>query len=318
MVVCYGSSVPGALFVPSLLAGAAWGRLIGSLLTQAMPALKIDPGAFALIGAASLLGGITRMTLALTVILIESTANKSFGLPLMMSLLVAKWVGDMFNHGMMEIAIEAKGIPLLGWDAPFTFRKFKARHVMKANPVCLPMVVSLQKAVEVLQTNGHNGFPVINARGQFVGLILRSQVISIIKAQAFQVGDQIGARNRYRHLPNDAFLADYPRYPSISEVLQKASINVADPTLFLNLEPYLNPSPFVMRDESSLSRAFRLFRTMGLRHLVIVNVHNEVVGIITRKDLVHLDQQLVRGRERGAETFGESSDSEFGLYPDAA
>ncbi len=314
MIVCYGSSVPGALFVPSLLAGASWGRLIGSLLAQAMPQLKIDPGAFALIGAASLLGGITRMTLALTVILIESTANTSFGLPLMLTLLVAKWVGDLFNQGMMEIAIEAKGIPLLGWDAPFTYRKFKARHVMKASPVCLPIVVSLQHAVAVLQSNNHNGFPVINARGQFIGLILRSQVVSIIKAQAFQVGDQIGARNRYRHLPNDAFLADYPRYPPIGDVLKRGDIVVNDPSLFLNLEPYLNPSPFVMRDESSLSRAFRLFRTMGLRHLVIVNVHNEVVGIITRKDLVHLDNQLIRGRERNSETFGESSDSEFGMY----
>ena len=164
---------------------------------KALPGLHIDPGAFALIGAASLLGGITRMTLALTVILIESTANTSFGLPLMMSLLMAKWVGDMFNHGILEIAIEAKaktgvwcrfyfsrlffqGIPLLGWDAPFTFRKFKARHVMRANPVCLPVVVSLQQVVEILRSNDHNGFPVINARGQFIGLILRSQVISMI------------------------------------------------------------------------------------------------------------------------------------------
>ena len=48
------------------------------------------------------------MTLALTVILIESTANTSFGLPLMMSLLIAKWVGDLFNHGILEISIEAK------------------------------------------------------------------------------------------------------------------------------------------------------------------------------------------------------------------
>lgn len=202
----------------------------------------------------------------------------------------------------MEISIEAKGIPLLDWDAPFTFRKFKARHIMHPHPVCLPVVVSLKHAVDVLQTNTHSGFPVINARGQFIGLILRSQVISMIKSQAFQIGDQIGARNRYRNMSVDDFLADYPRYPTISEVLRGGNVPINDPSLFLNLEPYLNPSPFVVRDESSLSRAFRLFRTMGLRHLVIVNLHNEVVGIITRKDLVHIDNQQVRGRERVLET----------------
>lgn len=295
--------------MPSLLAGSSWGRLIGSLLAQAMPGINIAPGAFALIGAASFLGGVTRMTLALTVILVESTSNTSYGLPLMMSLLVAKWIGELFNHGILESSIEAKGIPLLEWDAPFTYRKFKARHVMKTNPVCLPVIVSVNELVEVLQSNNYNGFPVINARGQFIGLILRSQLVSMIKAKDFQIGDQIG-RNRYRHLSLDEFLADYPRYPTIGDVLSSEGIVLDDPNLFMNLEPYLNPSPFVMRDESSLSRAFRLFRTMGLRHLVIVNVHNEVVGIITRKDLVHLDYQKVRGRERGV-PYSDDSDRSY-------
>lgn len=30
---------------------------------------------------------------------------------------------------------------------------------------------------------------------------------------------------------------------------------------------------------------FRLFRAMGLRHLVVVNTLNEVAGIITRKEI---------------------------------
>ena len=45
-------------------------------------------GTFALIGAASFLGGVVRMTIGLTVILIESTNEISYGLPIMITLMV--------------------------------------------------------------------------------------------------------------------------------------------------------------------------------------------------------------------------------------
>ena len=38
-----------------------------------------------------------RMTISLTVILIESTGDITFGLPIVMVLTIAKWVGDFFN-----------------------------------------------------------------------------------------------------------------------------------------------------------------------------------------------------------------------------
>lgn len=52
---------------------------------------------YALVGAAANLGGATRMTLSLTVIVIECTGDITFGVPIMLALMIAKWVGDFFN-----------------------------------------------------------------------------------------------------------------------------------------------------------------------------------------------------------------------------
>ena len=38
------------------------------------------------------------MTISLTVILMEATRNITYGLPMMLVIMVAKWIGDIFNE----------------------------------------------------------------------------------------------------------------------------------------------------------------------------------------------------------------------------
>lgn len=57
-------------------------------------------------------------------------------------------------------------------------------------------------------------------------------------------------------------------------------------TLTIDLSPFTNNSTISVQETFSLHRTYVLFRTMGLRHLTVVNSQNMVVGIITRKDLM--------------------------------
>lgn len=74
--IVFGLSVPSGVFIPVLLTGAALGRLAGQGLDLATgAALHLNAGMYATLGAAALLGGVTRMVISLTVILVEATGN---------------------------------------------------------------------------------------------------------------------------------------------------------------------------------------------------------------------------------------------------
>ncbi|XP_039685708.1 chloride channel protein CLC-c-like, partial [Medicago truncatula] len=60
-IITYGIAIPSGLFIPVILAGASYGRVAGSLLS---PFTVLDVGLFALLGAASFLGGTMRMTVS--------------------------------------------------------------------------------------------------------------------------------------------------------------------------------------------------------------------------------------------------------------
>ena len=69
-----------------------------------------------------------------------------------------------------------------------------------------------------------------------------------------------------------------------------------DFNFYFDFEPYMNKSPFVVQRDTSLTRVFRLFRTMGLRHLPVVNDNHEVEGMVTRNDLAHVEEKLKERR----------------------
>jgi chloride channel 3/4/5 len=74
----------------------------------------IVPGVYALVGAAAVLGGITRVTVSLAVIMFELTGGLEYVVPVMVAAVFARWVGDFFNsESVYEMHIELNEYPYL-------------------------------------------------------------------------------------------------------------------------------------------------------------------------------------------------------------
>ncbi|XP_057310873.1 H(+)/Cl(-) exchange transporter 7-like [Hydractinia symbiolongicarpus] len=300
----YGLYVPSGLFVPVILCGAAMGRLFGELIHMAFPSgTWSGPGIYALIGAASLLGGVMRMTISLCVIVMEATGDITYGLPLMLCIIVAKWVGDFFNEGIYDIHIKLAGVPFLDWETPQMTSHISMSHVMKTPVACFHAEERVGRIIDVLKNTAshHNGFPVVDnvpqpgegrkkTFGTFRGTILRSQLIILLKQKVFF--DPGMSRPRRHRLTIKDFRDAYPRFPPIRNI----NISQRERECYIDLRPFMNPVPYTIQEKSSLNRGFRLFRALGLRHLVVVNENNQVIGIVTRKDLARYRTWTHRGQ----------------------
>eukprot|EP00984_Skeletonema_dohrnii_P000201 scaffold63_cov120-Skeletonema_dohrnii-CCMP3373.AAC.1 len=313
----YGIAVPSGLFVPSLLAGAAFGRLFGHLLHKLdhTSGTFADSGTYALMGAAAVLGGMARMTISLTVILLEATGNMQYCLPLMMTLMSARFVGNVFNEGLYDIHIHLKHIPFLEPDVPTIAERHEivAGQVMSTEVKCLRPVERVGVVYDLLKNAQHGNFPIVDtaSSGTLYGTASRTMLCTLLQRRAFgqphdvnngqnhsntgeDYAELLGPKRLSPLVQWDTLERVYPRYPTIDDV----ELRPGDRNCWLDLRPYANTAPYTINETASIQRTYRLFRTLGLRFLCVVNHNNQVVGIITRVDLLpdSLSDAIMRGR----------------------
>jgi CBS domain-containing protein len=252
-ILTYGVKVPSGLFVPGIICGSTFGRIVGEIAKssvydsqhgdvclgdtkeqwpsdggelftsctqifqlrtshegagaasswcQASSDCQFDssicvdstgapsghcvfPGTYALIGAASMLGGVTRMTVSLTVILLETTQDIQYLLPIMTVLIVSKWVGDFFNISLYDMHVEFKCIPFVEDLPPTGMEHLVAADVMSTNLVTFAEIEPAREVYARLSSCRHNGFPVVTKEDKISGTILRSHLVKALKMGAF-------------------------------------------------------------------------------------------------------------------------------------
>jgi chloride channel 7 len=318
-----------------------------------MMGFSIQPGTYALIGAASFFSGVCRMTLSLSVIMLEIT-NDLYYLPaIMLSVMFAKWTGDFFTPPLYEALMEIKMYPFLDQEPPIEMDMLVSSDIMATQVKLITETPRVRDVIRLLRECDHNGFPVVSNQpvhfsshllkytkgakkssrlrihqkglptagsephlgpgsGRVLrGLILRKQLLILLNERCWAPHLRKFCAFEMRNLMASVDMKD------AHLVLDRLSneINDSEKASRMDLRPFMNRSPFSVHYDFHSVLCFRLFRSMGLRHLPVVNDSNEVVGIITRKDIIHpLIQEkfdtLIRNRRVPVDYSPPTSDSD--------
>ena len=210
------------------------------------------------------------------------------------------------------------GLPTLEVPSIAERHEIVAGQVMSTDVKCLHPVERAGIVYDLLQTCSHGNFPIVDtsSSGTLYGTVSRDTLCTLLQRRAFgsphELSDNcedpsspgmiIGPKRLSPLVQWDTLNRVYPRFPTIDDVEMRSS----DRNCVLDLRPYANTAPYTVNETASIQRTYRLFRTLGLRFLCVVNHSNQVVGIITRKDLLaeYLSESVLRGRNAHIDTVG--------------
>uniref|UniRef100_A0A8C4ZA23 Chloride channel protein n=1 Tax=Gadus morhua TaxID=8049 RepID=A0A8C4ZA23_GADMO len=294
-VFTFGMKIPSGLFIPSMAVGAIAGRMVGIAVEQTAyhhhdwiifrnwcrpGADCVTPGLYAMVGAAACLGGVTRMTVSLVVIMFELTGGLEYIVPLMAAAVTSKWVADAFGkEGIYESHIQLNGYPYLDVRDEFSHRTLAA-DVMRPRRSEPPLAVLTQDADSVeevealIKGTDYNGFPVVVSREseRLIGFVGRRDLTLAVKT----------ARQKQEGVVSSSlvfFTEDPPPLPD-------------DPPPPLKLRRILNLSPFTVTDHTPMETVVDIFRKLGLRQCLVTR-SGRLLGIITKKDVLrHMAQMM--------------------------
>jgi len=245
-----------------------------------------------------------RMTISLCIIIVELSNNIAFLPLLMITMLVAKSVGDLFNEGIYDTHVKLKFMPFLEQQPESMMRHLVAHDVMAKEVVEFGSVERVGYIMEALQKTQHNGFPVVLRRQvyaensptqdaatshgtTFSGGILRSQLLVLLQQRHFTSTPEAPQTEEEMEKMYGYAQMDFSKVPtSTGMTVDDIHLTEDEEQMFVNLLPFVNPNPYVVQEQTSLGKVHALFRGLGLRHLFVIKRVEKVIGVITRKDLL--------------------------------
>ncbi|RDA91486.1 hypothetical protein CP533_4590 [Ophiocordyceps camponoti-saundersi (nom. inval.)] len=285
----FGLQIPAGIILPSMAIGALTGRAAGIvmeiwvanhpsfiLFSSCSPdAACITPGTYAIIGAAAALAGVTRMTVSIVVIMFELTGALTYVLPIMVAVMISKWVGDALSRrGIYESWIHLNEYPFLdNSDETAVIPDVPASQVMTRIEDLVVLTAkghTMASLNTILEMHPYHGFPVVSdpTDAILLGYISRAELRYNVQT----------ASRPPRSLPPETRV-----YFCSSPSSSSSSSSSSSPST-LDLRPWMDQTPLTLPSRTSLHLVVSYFQKLGLRY-VLLSDRGALQGLLTKKDV---------------------------------
>jgi CBS domain-containing protein len=181
------SGTSGGVLAPLLILGGAAGWLIGTLLPG-------DPGTWALVGMAAMLGGTMRSPLTGAIFAVELTGAMPL-LPLLLAASTAAFAVTvlLLRRSILTEKLERRGGHVTREYSIDMFQLTPVSEIMVREVDTLAADLSVSDAIHELEKGRHRIYPVADALGRPVGLVSRSDAL-VWATEGGHPGETVGER----------------------------------------------------------------------------------------------------------------------------
>jgi len=168
-----GSGGSGGIFGPGMVIGAFVGAAVWRLFEPVVPSLGHDPAPYVIVGMMACFGSISRAPLAIMLMVAEMTGTLTLIVPAMVAVglatLIVRRSDDTIYRSQLRSRSDSPahriltGLPLLGVA--------RASQAMAVPRCVVPDSVDVATARIMLETNGVEAAPFVDAEGRYVGVV---------------------------------------------------------------------------------------------------------------------------------------------------
>jgi CBS domain-containing protein len=186
-LISLSSGTSGGVLAPLLILGGALGWLVGLLLPG-------QPGMWALLGMAAMLGGTMRSPLTGAIFALELTGDLDLLAPLLTAAVAAFAVTVLLmKRSILTEKIARRGQHITREYAIDPFELTRVKEVMATEVETLSADLSIEETVSVIEAGRHRSYPVVDLRGRPVGMVSRAEALTWAVEGGHQ-GERLGER----------------------------------------------------------------------------------------------------------------------------